>query len=84
MVKVKNIAEGFYGDGELFVHPGEEIEVSAEKAEYLCHAETAGKFERVVDAAADAAAAAEKAAREKTAADAAEKAAAAAAGKEKK
>ena len=50
MPKVKNIATGIYADGELFVHAGEIIEVSEQKAEYLCDESTAGKFERVSDA----------------------------------
>ena len=49
MMKVKNIAEGIYADGELFVHPGEVIEVSEGKAAHLLASDTAGKFEVVVD-----------------------------------
>jgi hypothetical protein len=47
MPKVRNVAEGLYGDGKLLVHPGEVVEVSEEKANYLCDPTTAGKFERV-------------------------------------
>ena len=49
MPKVRNIASGIYADGVIYVAPGEVIEVSEEKAEYLCAADTAGKFERVVE-----------------------------------
>jgi hypothetical protein len=49
MPKVKNVAEGIYADGELFVHPGEVVEVSEEKAAHLCAGDTAGKFERVAE-----------------------------------
>ena len=47
MPKVRNIAAGIYADGVLYVAPGEVVEVSEEKAVYLCAPDTAGKFERV-------------------------------------
>jgi len=50
MPKVRNVAEGLYGDGNLLVHPGEVVEVSEEKAAYLCSSDTPGRFERVAEA----------------------------------
>jgi len=47
MPKVRNTAAGIYADGEIYVAPGEVIEVSEAKADYLCAEDTAGKFERV-------------------------------------
>jgi len=49
VAKVKNVATGIYADGEIYVLSGEVIEVSDEKAKYLCDKDTAGSFERVVD-----------------------------------
>jgi hypothetical protein len=49
MPKVRNIASGIYADGVIYVAPGEVIEVSEDKAEYLCAGDTAGRFERVVE-----------------------------------
>jgi len=50
MPKVRNTASGIYADGEIYVAPGEVIEVSEEKAAYLCAPDTAGQFQRVVEA----------------------------------
>jgi len=47
MPKVKNVAAGIYADGVIYVHSGEVVEVSEEKAAYLCAPDTAGKFERL-------------------------------------
>lgn len=47
MPKVKNVGDGVYADGVLYVHAGEEIEVSEEKAKYLCDKDSPGKFELV-------------------------------------
>lgn len=50
MPKVKNVGPGVYADGVLYVHPGEEIEVSEEKARYLCDKESPGQFQLVAPA----------------------------------
>ena len=49
MPKVRNIHHGSYGDGTIFVLPGEVVEVTKEQADYLCSPDTAGKFELVKD-----------------------------------
>lgn len=47
MPNVKNVGPGIYADGVIFVGPGEEVEVSEEKAKYLCSDDSPGKFELV-------------------------------------
>jgi hypothetical protein len=45
VAKVKNVGTGIYADGEIFVNPGEVVEVSDDKAKYLCDAASPGRFE---------------------------------------
>ena len=44
MPKVKNVGRGAYADGVVVVHPGEEVEVSEDKAKYLCSSDSPGEF----------------------------------------